>query len=331
MSDFIPVIDQESSVPKFLQLVHSFENAVKSGHLKVSDSLPSVNELCKQCGLSRDTVFKAYTELKNRKLIESVPNKGYYVASNTQKVFLFLDTFKAYKEVLYGAFRDALPNSYNVDIHFHHYNTHVFEDIVKNAIGKYSHYIIMNFDHDVVKKTVSKIEPSKLLCIDWIVNVPKKCSYIGQDFGQPVYNNLLKVTESLVKYDKLILIYPEFTNHPPETISAFENFCIDHRFDYEVIYRTIDVNPQKGELYFTVSDRVLAKLLDLILDKELILGSDVGIISYNETPTKKYIKDGITVLSTDFNEIGKKMAQFILENEQIKEFVPTKIIKRHSL
>jgi len=331
MSDFIPIINQESSVPKFLQLVHSFENAVKSGNLKVSDSLPSVNELCKQCDLSRDTVFKAYTELKNRKLIESVPNKGYYVTSNTQKVFLFLDTFKAYKEVLYGAFRDALPSSYNVDIHFHHYNANVFEDIVKNALGRYSHYIIMNFDHEVVKKTVSSIDPSKLLCIDWIVNVPKDCSYIGQDFGQPVYSSLIEVKEHLLKYDTLVFVYPEFTNHPPESISAFENFCIDQHFDYKVIYNTIDVNPRKGELYFTVSDRILAKLLDVIHDKKLILGSDIGIISYNETPTKKYIKDGITVLSTDFNEIGKKMARFILKNKKVNEFVPTKIIKRHSL
>ena len=134
MSNFIPKVNNNSSVPKFLQLVRSFEDAVKSKLLDVGDMLPSVNELCKECGLSRDTVFKAYTELKNRKLIESVPNKGYYVASATQNVFLFLDTFKAYKEVLYGAFRNALPNSYNVDVHFHHYNPRVFEDIVLNSV-----------------------------------------------------------------------------------------------------------------------------------------------------------------------------------------------------
>ncbi len=331
MNEFIPNIDQDSGIPKFLQLVQEFEDGVKSGSLKVGDMLPSVNELCKKCDLSRDTVFKAYTELKSRKLIESVPNKGYYVASNTQNVFLFLDTFKAYKEVLYGAFREALPSSYNVDVHFHHYNPVLFNDIVVNAIGKYSHYIIMNFDHKLVKESISKIDPQKLLCIDWNVNVPKKSSFIGQDFGQPVYDALLEIKDKLNKYKQIIFIYPEFTNHPTETIDSFEQFCKDLNLNYDIIYNSQKINLKKGELYITVSDRILARLLDMIHENELKLGEDIGIISYNETPTKKYIKDGITVISTDFNEIGRNMAQFIIENTYIKKFVPTKLVLRKSI
>ena len=331
MSNFIPKVDNSLSVPKFLQLVQSFEDAVKSKQLTVGDMLPSVNELCKVCELSRDTVFKAYTELKNRKLIESVPNKGYYVASNTQNVFLFLDTFKAYKEVLYGAFRDALPSTYNVDVHFHHYNVKVFEDIIANAVGKYSHYIIMNFDDKKVKEAVSKIDPSKLLCIDWVVNVPEKSSYLGQDFGTPVYDNLLEIKHKLQKYGRLVFIYPEFTNHPKDTIIAFEKFCGEQGFDYEIVYKTEDMQVKKGELYFTVSDRVLAKLLDCAHDLRFSVGEDMGIISYNETPTKKYIKDGITVISTDFNKIGTQMAEFILNGKKVREFVPTTMIIRNSL
>ncbi len=331
MSMFIPKINNGSSVPKFLQLVQSFEDAVRSKQLNVGDMLPSVNELCKECGLSRDTVFKAYTELKSRKLIESVPNKGYYVASNKQNVFLFLDTFKAYKEVLYGSFRNALPNSYNVDIHFHHYNLRVFEDIVANAVGKYSHYIIMNFNDAKVKDIVSKIDPSKLLCIDWIINVPDNCSFIGQDFGKPVYDSLIKVKDELLKYKQLVFIYPEFTNHPTDTIDAFELFCKEQGFKSKVVYNTSDISLKKGDLYLTVSDRVLAKLLDYSHELNYTLGKDIGIISYNETPTKKYIKEGITVISTDFNEIGLLMADFILNNTVIKKYVPTEITIRKSL
>ena len=331
MSNFIPKVDKSLGIPRFIQLVRSFEDAVKSKQLIVGDLLPSVNELCKKCDLSRDTVFKAYTELKNRKLIESVPNKGYYVSSSTQDVFLFLDTFKAYKEVLYGAFKHALPPSYNVDVHFHHYNPKVFEDTILNAVGKYSHYIIMNFDHELVEKTVSKIDPSKLLCIDWIVNVPKKCSYIGQDFGSPVYDNLLQIKSSLNKYNKLVFIYPEFTNHPTETITAFEKFCNDHSFNYEVIYKVSEIALKKGDLYFSVSDRVMAKLLDYAQDLNYSIGNEIGIISYNETPTKKYIKDGITVISTDFDKMGMQMANFILNGEEIRSFIPTKITLRNSI
>ena len=43
-----------------------------------------------------------------------------------------------------------------------------------------------------------------------------------------------------------------------------------------------------------MSDRVLAILLDITSEQGYVLGKDVGIISYNETPTKKYIKEGMS-------------------------------------
>jgi DNA-binding transcriptional regulator YhcF (GntR family) len=331
MSNFIPIINEKAGVPKFLQLANAFADAVKTKELNVGDALPSVNELCAKCGLSRDTVFKAYSELKNRNLIESVPSKGYYVSSNTHKVFLFLDTLKAYKEVLYGAFRASLPNNISVDVHFHHYNAQVFNDIIRAAAGKYSHYIIMNFDHKKVRDALRVIDPSKLLCIDWKVNVPKNCSFIGQDFKKPVYDNMVKVIDKLHCYNKVIFVFPEYTNHPKDTVIAFEQFCRDFKLNYQIIYQVTEMNPQKGEVYFTVNDRVLAKLLDITHEKGYELGVDLGIVSYNETPTKKYIKEGITVVSTNFTEIGIKMAKFIVEGEKFDEFVPTDILIRHSL
>jgi DNA-binding LacI/PurR family transcriptional regulator len=52
----------------------------------------------------------------------------------------------------------------------------------------------------------------------------------------------------------------------------------------------------------------------------LVIGKDVGIISYNETPLKEILLDGITVISTDHAKMGELAAQLILENrtERIK-------------
>lgn len=43
------------------------------------------------------------------------------------------------------------------------------------------------------------------------------------------------------------------------------------------------------------------------------MGKDVGVISYNETSLKKIILNGITTISTDFEMMGRKAAQLILE------------------
>jgi DNA-binding transcriptional regulator YhcF (GntR family) len=328
---FIPTINPQVGIPKFQQLIESIENAVNSNQLKVGDSLPSVNKLCEELNLSRDTVFKAYSELKKRGVIESYPNKGYFIASNQLKVFLFLDTFKAYKEVLYGAFLKALPRNYTVDLHFHHYHFDLFKNLLSEAAGKYSRYVIMSFDHPEMAGLLESIDKEKLLVIDWNIHTSKDHSFVCQDFGQPVLDNLNNVSEVLKKYKRLIYLYPQFTYHPKVSIEYFQAFCQQGGFEGKVIYNMDELQPQKGDAYLSVSDRALVQLLDMAHEKGLTLGKDIGIISYNETPMKKYVKEGITVLSTDFEDMGREAARFVAGGEPVRKYIPTTIIQRASL
>ncbi len=324
-------INPQSNLLKFQQLIDSVNEAVSKNLLQVGDILPSVNQLCKESSLSRDTVFKAYAELKNRGVVESVPNRGYFVSKAVTKVFLFLDTFKAYKEVLYGSFLDSLPENIAVDLHFHHYNIDDFEKIIKESLGKYTKYIIMNFDHKRVPEITSRIPAGKLLVIDWNVNVEEGISTIYQDFGQSLYDSLESGLDLIRKYDRFIYLYPSLTYHPKISVSYFEKFCSDHRINSTILYDFKKLDLQKGELYLMVSDRTLAKLLDQSHQKSFILGEDVGVISYNETPMKKYVKEGITVISTDFELMGKKIAEFVITGEKTNLIIPTKLTVRKSL
>ena len=86
-----------------------------------------------------------------------------------------------------------------------------------------------------------------------------------------------------------------------------------------------------GELYFLVSDRTLSMFLEQCQNKGLVPGKSAGVISYNETPMKKYVKDGITVISTDFDAMGKRAAEFVLTGETVNICIPTNIIVRNSL
>ena len=80
-----------------------------------------------------------------------------------------------------------------------------------------------------------------------------------------------------------------------------------------------------------MSDRVLGNFLEQCRDKNIEPGVDVGFLSYNETPMKKFIYKGITVVSTDFKEIGTKAAEFVTENKEIQHYVPITLIRRESL
>lgn len=331
MSKFKFQIDPLSNQLKFQQLIDAVIDAISRNLLEIGDILPSVNQLVKESSLSRDTVFKAYAELKNRGIIESVPNKGYFIAKATTKVFLFLDTFKAYKEVLYGSFLDNLPDNFSVDLHFHHYNIEIFEKIITESIGKYSKYIVMNFDHDRVPEIIKQIPPAKLLSIDWQVHAIPEASSLYQDFGLSLYNALKSQIPLLKKYKRFVYLYPEFTYHPVESIDYFEKFCKDNGFEFEVSKNYKEMDVEAGELYLLVSDRTLARFLDQCASKNLNIGQDVGVISYNETPMKKYVKEGISVISTDFEMMGKKAAEFVTSGESIHLQIPTQLKVRASI
>jgi len=61
------------------------------------------------------------------------------------------------------------------------------------------------------------------------------------------------------------------------------------------------------------------------------LGKDIGVISYNETPLKEVIWDGITVISCNFSMMAGVMSNFIRNRKGMQEFIPISLINRRSL
>lgn len=331
MSKLKFTIDKNSNTLKFQQLVDAIIDSISQKQLRQGDMLPSVNQIMKECQLSRDTVFKAYAELKKRGAVESVPNRGYFVTKNITKVFLFLDTFKAYKEVLYGSFLKHLPKNISVDLHFHHYNIDVFEKIITESAGKYSKYIIMNFDHNKVPEIINRIAEQQLLIIDWKIHSSNSQSTVYQSFGQSLFNCFQRNSEKIKKYDEFTFFYPTYTYHPKIAVKYFEKFCTENNLKHRVIFDLKNFNIKKGGLYFLVSDRTLANFLDQCYENGFEPGREVGVISYNETPMKKYVKNGITVISTDFKLMGQKAAEFVTSGNPIQFEVPTTLKLRSSL
>jgi DNA-binding transcriptional regulator YhcF (GntR family) len=197
------------SISKIKTLADGISLSVMQGELKTGDNLPSINEASALHKVSRDTVFKAYNELKRRGVIDSNPTKGYYVTGEVNHVLLILDTYSSFKQKLYRRFAANLPENFKVDLIFHQYNEQLFETIVHESIGKYSMYVVMNFSNDHFSEALKMIPSTKLLLLDFGNFEKSAYSYICQDFNESIYNCLNLGVELLQKYKRLSFIFPE--------------------------------------------------------------------------------------------------------------------------
>lgn len=331
MNKFAFKFDEVSPQTKLQQLIHAVSEAINLGILKEGDFLPSVNQLSKEGGISRDTIFKAYSILKQRSIISSTPTKGYFVTSESYRVFVLLDDFSAFKEQLYKSFRANLPDNYSVDLLFHHYIPDVFNQLILNSLGRYSMYIVMNIDNKNMEKVVRKIDPKKLLLLDMGSDPKNEISYLVQDFQQAVYDCLKSGLKLIQKYQEFILVFPKNTPHPVETIDAFKRFCNEHQLTHTVLENIDNREVQPGQAYLVIKDSDLVKIVKDCKKSSYKIGSEVGIISYNDTPMKEIVGAGITVISTDFVRMGRDCANFIVNKEKLTEIIPTKLIVRGSL
>jgi hypothetical protein len=153
---------------------------------------------------------------------------------------------------------------------------------------------------------------------------------VYQNHKKDISENLFKGKSKLSKYKKLIMIFPGF-REPLGMKVGFENFSKEFAFDHEVITEFKNREIQKGEVYVIPNDRDLVQVIEQAKHQNLKLGSDFGIISYNETPLKKVVENGITTISTDFKAMGEILAQMILGGK--KEQIENKcaLIMRNSL
>src|SRR6266568_6570903 len=75
-------INFKSGTPIYLQLVDQIKTAAASGALRPGEALPSIRPLAEELRVNRNTVAKAYSELENLGVIETLPGKGCFLKEN---------------------------------------------------------------------------------------------------------------------------------------------------------------------------------------------------------------------------------------------------------
>ena len=330
----IITIDTTSGIPKYKQIVLSIEIAIAENRLKKNDKLPSVNKISLEFSLSRDTVLLAYDELKKRGIIYAILGKGYYVKSVEfsfeQRIFLLFDELNSFKEDIYNSFLETMNNSAQVDIFFHHFNINMFRKLINEANGNYSKYIIMPTNLIGAPALIKTLPNQDVYILDQTNSDLKDYPSVHQNFVKDIYEAILKGKYLIDKYQKLILLFPGF-REPVGMKIGFEKFCADFDIKNEVINGFEDREIQKGAVYIIPNDRDLVRVIEKAKLQHLKLGTDFGIISYNETPLKKVVENGITTISTDFIEMGKILAQMILSGKKEQIENKSELIIRKSL
>jgi DNA-binding transcriptional regulator YhcF (GntR family) len=336
MSELFKYIElRQSTKSKKNAIVEGILDAISHNVFAQGDPLPSVNRMIQRLGVARMTVVKALNILKEKGIIVSEDKVGFFIKDTNikreLKVFLFLNGFHSYQEAIYDSIIDGISGQdITIDLCFHHCNPRIFKTVLTENLGSYGLYVISGFNDPQVRSVLLKIPSKKLL---QIIREPvlEGVSSIIQDFYSGLKKSLEKLKERLSKYQRFILVFPLRKGHPEEIKTAFEEFCseigIEHQIEKKVTRELIS----KGTAYWVIEDSDLISLIKMSEELQLKLGQELGILSYNETPMKEIIRNGISVVSVDFVKLGQSISRFIANPRPTTETYFPEVIIRNSL
>lgn len=333
-------INEYSKTPKYKQIISSIISGVEDGTLTVGDRLPSVNKLLIKFDISRDTIVKAYEHLKEIGIIDSIPGKGYYIKNTNfrqkAKVFLLFNKLSVHKKIIYDSFSKTLGDQASIDFFIYNNDFQLFKNtIVAHKDENFTHFVII--PHFLEGGTnaaefINQLPMHKLVILDKKIDgIQGDYASVYQDFEEDIYNALIEALPLLEKYRKIKIIFPPYSYHPKEILTGFEKFCDEFAFDHAVVNDILSEPIGKNEVYINLMEDDLVTLIKRVKNIGLRVGQDVGIISYNETPLKEILLDGITIISTDFEQLGKTAAELILTNEKKHLANPFSLVVRNSL
>ncbi|WP_163397452.1 GntR family transcriptional regulator [Flavobacterium fluviatile] len=339
-------INKVASIPLYQQIVEEIINEIVCGKLKMYDKMLSINEFSKNYAVSRDTVEKAYKELKKRNVIIAQKGVGFYINSTKlvkkKKIIFFINKLSSYKLKIYYSFLEVIGEQYHTDFEVYHCDETLFLNLMEKHFNNYDYYVIMPHfktqNGDTTNYFKNSISIIKSIPLDKLVvmdndelNIDGNVIEIYQDFENDLYNALNAATDKIKKYKNFFLVAPTQSIAYLNKISqGFQKFCSENFFQFGILDQISDTTIINiDSLYIIVEDDSLVKILDLISAKNYLLGQDIGVLSYNETPLKRLLN--IAVVSTNFVNMGETAAKMIIKNEKGRIKNPFQFIDRSSI
>ena len=341
MKNYLKIIkiDEYSITPKYLQISNSILRGIEDQKIEKDDILPSINDLSIALEVSRNTIERAYKELKKYNVIKSIAGKGYFISNisfnQPVKVLLLFNKLSSHKKIIYDAFAETLGSNAAIDFYIYNNNFNVFKKLLANSTEHYSKMIIIPHFIENAENAfavINELPKDKLILMDKLLEgLTGNFGAVYENFEQDIYHALEQLVEPLSKYHTLKIIFPENSYYSKEILTGFLNFCGQYAFEYDIIHHLKNETLQPGTVYINLMEDDLVELIEKIISNKLKIGEEIGVISYNETPLKRIILNGITTISTDFRLMGEKTAEMVLNNSKEHVAIPFKVTYRNSI
>ncbi len=328
-------LDDSLSIPKYLQLVKVIESWINRGVYKCGDKVPSINVLSAEFDVARDTVDKAFTNLKERGVVSSTKGKGYYVTSSSVKtkffVGLFFNRMTPYNETVYYALYNKLKKEAFIDLMIYHNDIDLLEELVSRYNKVYDYFVVIPTvcNEEGMISVLSLLPRSKVIVLKRVMNAFKgRFAAIYQDFYSDMMQVLNSVHDEIEKYDTLKLIYSD-VGYSNEILRGFITFCKINGIRYEIQESITEI--KKGEAYMILDDADMVDFIHKQREGDFVLGQQVGMISYEDNPVKTLLSGGITSIRLNNQLVGELCAEMIITNDLKKIRIPFSVSKRKSL
>ena len=189
----------------------------------------------------------------------------------------------------------------------------------------------MNFDNEKFSTALNKINPARLLLLDFGKFEKSKYFYICQDFDESFYQALLTLKDKMHKYRQIVFLFSKGLKHPQSSKEYFTRFCEEQGFSYEIQEDIENLVVQKGAAYIAIKQQDVVKVVKQGRLEGLKCGKDFGLLAYNDIPSYEVIDEGITSLTIDWEMMGNEAANFVLNDASVQKYLPTGVRLRKSL
>ncbi len=341
MRNYLKIInlDEYSVTPKYLQISNAILKGIEEGKIQKDDVLPSINDLSTALDVSRNTIERAYKELKKFGVLASVTGKGYFI-TNTHfdqqvKVLLLFNKLSSHKKIIYDAFAKTLGDKAAIDFYIYNNDFNVFKKLLVEKMDNYGKIAVIPHFIDGIEndtQVIDKVPKDKLILVDKLLtDISGEFAAVYEDFEQDIFFALEQLIDVLKKYHTIKIIFPENSYYSKNILVGFQHFCNKYGFVHAIITDLAAEVLQKGTTYINLMEDDLVTLVEKIVSGPMKIGEDIGVISYNETPIKKIILNGITTISTNFEMMGRVAAELILSNSREHRPIPFSITRRESI